>query len=526
MKEFGGKLKKYLREAGYSLEAISGALGIARPVLSAKLSGTRKALTYGEIKLVVKTLASLDAINTQAQALELLTLTHCPNFTESEWQQPPLNKLEKAVTPSAKPAVALAPLPLQMPLVPFTQKEAEVLVQVKMYKPQLRARLVHRPHLLDRLANLQQYKLSLVVAPAGFGKTTLAAVALYNNPAESVWVSLYQSDNANRFWRYVLASLSHFLSELDLDYLYNNNISWDQFLPAVLNQLTTNMTQDYILVLDDYHLVNNDEAVTKGMTYLLDHLPPQLHLMLVSRTLPLLPLSRYKVANQLIELTAADMRFTLEESSQFLNEVMDLELANKDIEMLENRTEGWVAGLQLAALSLQSRRGHTTKFISQLKTNSEFVAEYLFEEVFALQPPQIQTFLLQTALVGELHAGLCAALTNRPDSPAILAQLEKSNLFISRLGEDNQWYHYHNLFADFLNMQAQRNFKPAELAELHKAASIWYEEHSYIVETVNHAVLFNDDYAVLLLERIIPIFSSKGIDLLLPELVEKISRQP
>ena len=519
MTEFYTKVKEYLREAGYSLEAISSELGMTRSVLSAKFSGARKALTHPELKIIIKALARLEAINTRAQALELLELAHCPKFTEAEWESAPLNKLEKSSEfAPAKPPQAPPP-PVQVILPPA--EEAEVLVEVKLYRPQLRAKLVSRSHLSERLNSILEYRLALIVAPAGFGKTTLTTAWLSHSNINSAWVSLDQDDHPGRFWRYLLASLNKFCPDLDFDYFYRKDLSWEQFLPVVINQISAKVKEDFVLVLDDYHVLNA-EAVTKGMSYLLDHLPPLMHVVIISRSVPLLPLARYRVRNQLIEITATDLRFTSAEAAHFLNEVMGLQLSEDSIRLLEARTEGWAAGLQLAALSLLHTHKNS-RLTELLNKNSEFVSTYLFEEVLALQPQEVQTFLLETAILGELNADLCQVVTGRPNSQAMLERLEHNNLFISRLGEDNQWYRYHNLFADFLVSQAKQTLEPAYLSELHKSASIWYEQHNHIVEAVNHAILVDDQWAALLLERVTPSLIAGGRDHSVTEFVNKLS---
>ena len=518
MEELYSKVKAYLKDAGYSLEAISGELDMARSALSAKFLGTRKPFTHPELKTIVKTLAKLEAITTRAQATELLDLAQYPQFTEVEWAEPPLNHLENLDTANSDDSEQ-AQTSVELP----TATETEVLIQVKLYKPQVRAKLVQRPSLSERLASIRNYPLAVVVAPAGFGKTTLTAAWLSSSAMPSAWVTLDQDDHPGRFWRYLLAAVDKFCGKLDYEYFYRQGFGWEQFLPIAINQIAAKATNDFVLVVDDYHLVNA-EAITEGMIYLLDHLPPRMHIVLLSRMVPALPLARYRANNHLIEITAEQLRFTNEETGEFLNEVMGLHLPEVSIETLEARTEGWVAGLQLAALSLRYKT-ESSKLINFFSTDSEFVASYLFEEVFALQSKEVQTFLLETSILGELNSELCEALTGQADSRLRLAQLERSNLFVSRLGADNEWYRYHNLFGDFLVLQAKQTFAAEHVSDLYKAASIWYEQHSYTVEAVTYAILANEEYAITLLERLIPVFMVNGTDLMIQEFMGKISPQ-
>ena len=345
-------------------------------------------------------------------------------------------------------------------------------VETKLYRPRTRQGLVARPRLDDRLRGKDSIGLTLVSAPAGFGKTTLIS----SWPAErTAWVSLEESDqDPLTFWTYVLTALERAapgVAEGALVLLQSSPTPIETILAGVLNELSV-LPDDVDLVLDDYHLADGVE-VSRGMTYLLDHLPPQLHLLISTRADPALPLARLRARGELVEIRAADLRFTLDEVSSYLNGVTGLGLDATAIATLEERTEGWIAALGLAALSLQGR-SDAAGFIDGFAGDDRYVVDYLVEEVLDRQPENVRRFLLETSVVDRLTGALCDAVTGQPGGKAMLESLERQNLFVVPLDDHRRWYRYHHLFADVLraHLLAERG----DVAELHRRASRWYAD--------------------------------------------------
>src|SRR3954451_2106893 len=325
------------------------------------------------------------------------------------------------------------------------------LLATKLHVPVSRNQLVSRPRLLDRLGPLRA--LTLVSAPAGFGKTTLLAEWMAHNgrcepDVRVAWLSLDDGDNdPSRFLAYVVAALQ----TLDPG-VGNQALSLLDDAPAlpvdvVLTALINNAawaSGRIVLVLDDYHVIDAP-PVHQAVGFLLDHLPPQLHLAIASRSDPPLPLARLRSRGELTELRAADLRFTREEAVDFLNRAMGLGLSTDEIEALETRTEGWIAGLQLAALSLRQHED-VAGFISTFSGSHRFVIDYLVEEVLQRKPDDVRGFLLRTAFLDRLTGPLCDAVTGLEGGNAMLESLERDNLCLVPLGERRQWYCYYQLF--------------------------------------------------------------------------------
>ncbi len=374
---------------------------------------------------------------------------------------------------------------------------SDALLLTKLYVPPVRPNIALRPRLLERLnAGLTAgNKLTLISAPAGFGKTTLVSewVATCGQPV--AWLSLEEGDNdLARFLIYLIASLQTIQNEIGKGVLgalqssqpltTNNAI----LLAPLLNEIAA-IPDTFILVLDDYHLVDS-EPIDHALTFMLDHLPPQMHLVLTTREDPSIPLPRYRVRGQMIELRAADLRFSSEESGAFLNQIMNLNLSAEDITALETRTEGWIAGLQLAALSMQGR-SDTAGFIRAFTGSHRFVLDYLVEEVLQHQSEQIRSFLLQTAILDRLCASLCNALTEREDGKEMLVILERSNLFLIPLDDKHQWYRYHHLFSDVLQTHLM-DVRLDQVYGLHHRASVWYEKNGLLADAIRHALAAKD----------------------------------
>ncbi len=375
------------------------------------------------------------------------------------------------------------------------------LVETKLYRPRSRQGLVPRPRLDERLLRKEGTGLTLVSAPAGFGKTTLVSTW----PAErAAWVSLEESDqDPITFWTYVLTALERAapgVAEGALVVLQLSPTPIETILAGVLNELSV-LPDDVDLVLDDYHLADGLE-ISRGMTYLLDHLPPQLHLLISTRADPALPLSRLRARGELVEVRAADLRFTLDEVGAYLNDVTGLGLDAAAIATLEERTEGWIAALGLAALSLHGR-SDAAGFIDGFAGDDRYVVDYLVDEVLDRQPENVRRFLLETSVVDRLTGSLCDAVTGQPGGKAMLESLERQNLFVVPLDDHREWYRYHHLFADVLrtHLLAERG----EVAELHRRAGQWYADAGDTVAAVRHAVAAGDvDRAADLVELAVP----------------------
>ncbi len=343
-------------------------------------------------------------------------------------------------------------------------------------------------------------RLTLIVAPAGFGKTTLVSewcAALRareadGRPVPVAYVSLDAGDNdPTRFLTYLIAALQGFapgLGDSALALLRSPQPTpREAILTVLLNDLAALETASPVtVVLDDYHLLS-ERAVHEAVTFLLEHLPPTVHFVIASRADPPLPLSRLRARGQMAELRAADLRCSGEEAGAFLNEVMRLGLSAESVAALENRTEGWMAGLQLAALSLQNRQDRED-FITAFTGSHRYIVDYLGEEVLLQQPEEVQTFLLKTSLLDRFCAPLCDAVAERTDSDAILERLERANLFLIPLDDERRWWRYHHLFADMLRALRMRRETPGEHHGLHQRAAQWFTEQGYWAEAVEHAL--------------------------------------
>jgi LuxR family maltose regulon positive regulatory protein len=376
------------------------------------------------------------------------------------------------------------------------------ILATKLYIPPLRPNVVIRPRLLERLNEGLHRKLTLISAPAGFGKTTLVSEWVEGIEQPTAWLSLDEGDNdPTLFLTYLVAALQTIAATLGegvLGVLQSPQPPpTESILTALLNDLTT-ISDQFVLVLDDYHVIDA-KPIDHALTFLLDHLPPHMHLVIATREDPPLPLARLRVGGHLTELRAADLRFTAAEAGEFLNPVMGLHLSAADIAALENRTEGWIAGLQLAALSMQGQKD-VTGFIQSFTGSHHFVLDYLVEEVLQQQSESVQTFLLRTSILDRLCGPLCDAVLLDPSASgqATLEYIERANLFIVPLDNERRWYRYHHLFADLLRQRLyQRSASSTgdevgDVTELHSRASVWYEDHGLEIEAFHHAANAND----------------------------------
>jgi LuxR family maltose regulon positive regulatory protein len=390
----------------------------------------------------------------------------------------------------------------------------EALLQTKLYMPPLRPNLVPRQHLIDRLNQGLHlgHKLTLISAPAGFGKTTLASEWLHHLRTDATkesqilnqiaWLSLDEGDNdPTRFLTYFIAALRTIVPGMGEGVLAALQSPQPpptaSLLTPLLNEIS-HIPQNSILVLDDYHLVDGG-PVDNILAFFLEHLPPRMHLAMTTREDPSLPLARLRARGQLNELRVADLRFTPEEAAAFLNQVMGLELSAEEIASLEQRTEGWIAGLQLAAISM---RGHqdAASFIDSFTGSHHFVMDYLVEEVLRQQPAHVQTFLLYTSILDRFCGPLCDAVLRDPSASGqkILIALERANLFIIPLDSARRWYRYHHLFADLLRQRLRQAIASSvsdngdSVEALHIRASAWFEENGLQIEAFQHAAAAND----------------------------------
>lgn len=397
------------------------------------------------------------------------------------------------------------------------------ILATKLYIPPPRAQLVSRPRLVARLNAGLQCKLTLVAAPAGFGKTTLLSAWIYQqaeagaqneevnaavhhpssfipHPSKVAWLSLDAGDNdLPRFLSYLIAALQTVAPQVGAVALSVLQAPQpppaESVLTALLNELAA-VPDDLVLVLDDYHVIDV-APIDAAVSFLLDHLPPQAHLVIASRADPQLPLARLRARGQLSEVRAADLRFTPAEAGGFLNQAMGLQLTTDDIAALEMRTEGWIAGLQLAALSMQGQ-ADASGFVKSFTGSNRFVLDYLLEEVLHQQPEAVQRFLLHTAVLERMCGPLCDAVLTEATGAgqATLEYLERSNLFLIPLDAERRWYRYHHLFADLLRQRLQQAVAAGDvaisLAELHTRASAWYEAHDLELEAFQHAAAAGD----------------------------------
>lgn len=371
------------------------------------------------------------------------------------------------------------------------------ILSTKFYIPAVRADGVPRPRLTQvLLAGLQRPRsLVMISGPAGFGKTTLLAELAAQAPGKLAWLTLDESDNDPvRFWSNVVAACRVLQPEIGsaaLRRLTSPPQPTDDAIPtALINDIAT-QKQAFVLVLDDFHVIQNP-GLHAGAAFLFDNLPDNLHPVIATRIAPLWPLARWRARNQLVEIRAADLRFTPDETRRFLHQAAGLDLTSEDLTALEKRTEGWAAGLQLAALSLRDR-GNVGAFLHDFSGSNVYVAEYLVEEVLQRQTDAVQAFLLQTAILERLNAGLCRAVTGTAESGEMLANLQRANLFLLPLDDAGRWFRYHALFADLLRARLHLRFPAQEIAELHRRAAGWYAAAGLAADAVAHALAGEDD---------------------------------
>lgn len=379
------------------------------------------------------------------------------------------------------------------------------LITTKLDCPPSRQSLVSRPHLINKLNESLHsgHKLTIISASAGFGKTTLVSNWMANLHLDAqkesriknrvAWLSLDEGDNdPTRFLTYLIAALQKIEQNVGQATLVMMESPQppppEALLTSLINDLADS-SQPLVLVIDDYHVIKTLD-IHQQLGFLVEHQPTQMYLVLLTREDPPLPLSRLRARGQMVEIRQDDLRFSLDECSEFLQKVMGLELSPSNVAALERRTEGWIVGLQLAALSLKGRTD-IQEFVRAFTGSNRYILDYLIEEVFQQQPAEVQDFLLKTSILDRLSPSICDAISERSDSQDLLFELEKANLFVVPLDQSREWYRYHHLFAELLRHQLHNSGKNTE-SILHTRASQWFESNGYIFEAVQHALAAKD----------------------------------
>jgi LuxR family maltose regulon positive regulatory protein len=372
------------------------------------------------------------------------------------------------------------------------------ILTTKLYFPPARTSLVSRPRLVEKLDRGLKGTLTLISAPAGYGKTTLMSEwrTSVGRDFPLAWLSLDVNDNDFvRFMNYLAFALTTLDPVLAINTLplvqSPQHPPISEILTTLINDISE-FDQQFVFALDDYHVIT-DPAIHGAVTYLTDHLPPQMHLVILTRADPPLPLSRLRSRGQLVEIRSEELRFTIPEASAFFSQVMGIELSPAAITALESRSEGWIAALQLVALSIQGRTAESLAgFITDFAGTHHYIADYLVEEVLNRQSDIVREFLLCTSILDQLTGSLCDALLDRGDGQNMLEILERSNLFLTGLDDERRWYRYHHLFADLLRSHLRREH-PQRWIDLHRRAAQWCEQHDMVEESVQYA-LTTEDY--------------------------------
>lgn len=367
------------------------------------------------------------------------------------------------------------------------------LLKTKLYRPLVRPELVSRPYLMGRLDEGFNSKLTVVSAPAGYGKTTLVSTWASECQCPVAWLSLDKEDNDPvRFLIYVIAALQTIKPDLGQEILSvlqsAQPVIIANLLPELINQLV-DIQASFTLVLDDYHAITSPE-IHDSITYIIDHQPPKMHLLLTTRIDPPLPLPKLRGRGQLTELRQADLRFSEEETIVFLKQGINIELSPGDVNILVNRTEGWIASLQMAAISMRNKQD-ISSFISGFGGSHEYIVDYFASEILNNLPEQERSFMVKTSFLDQMCGSLCDEVTGQASSQLMLERLQDANLFLIPLDDEHIWYRYHQLFADFLYkclVQTERSRVP----ELHLRASQWFEQNEFPQQAVEHAFLASD----------------------------------
>ena len=370
------------------------------------------------------------------------------------------------------------------------------LINTKLNIPKLRSGIVSRSNLLSRLSQGISNKLTLISAPTGYGKTTLMLDWLANSECEYpvAWVALEESENDPiQFLLYLVAALERINTDIGQDVraiLQGSQELQNQVVLSVLINDIDLIEEELILILDDYHVIENNE-VHEILHFLIDHLPTNMHVVILTRVDPALPLARLRAQSVMVEIRARDLSFGMDEAVEFLNTSMQLDLSDDEIQILMRRTEGWIAGLQLAALSLQGRADASQK-ISAFGGRTDYIADYLIEEVLNQQSEEVCQFLLRTSILKRLNGSLCNALTGQTSGETILKKLDQANLFLTAVDNESGWYRYHHLFADLLRYQLRAQEGETRLLDLHRRAARWFEQHALVDDALFHYLAARD----------------------------------
>jgi LuxR family transcriptional regulator, maltose regulon positive regulatory protein len=380
------------------------------------------------------------------------------------------------------------------------------LLSTKFYISPTRANAIARPRLTAKLLSGVKHpgSFALLSGPAGSGKTTLLSEFVAQVRQPIAWLSLDVGDNDPiRFWTYLITACQSVLGgvgESALELVRTAQPLPEDTVPTILINDLNSQERLVVLVLDDYHAIQNP-SLHASVSFLLDHLPENLHIVISTRTDPPWPLARWRARNRLVEIRARDLRFTSVEAASFLHLTMGLNLSSEDVAALEERTEGWIGGLQLAALSMQGR-GDVSGFIQAFTGSHVYIAEYLVEEILQRQPEELQRFLLQTSILQRLNASLCEAVTGIENGQSVLTALHRANLFVIPLDDEQQWYRYHHLFSDLLTFRLQQSLTASAVQELHCRASAWLAQNNLLDEAIRHALVGKDyERAIALVER-------------------------
>jgi LuxR family maltose regulon positive regulatory protein len=363
------------------------------------------------------------------------------------------------------------------------------ILTTKLVAPPVRSSLVARPRLLNRLERGLNKRLTLISAPAGYGKTTLLSAWLYQSEIPVAWLTLDEADNdPARFLFYFLSTLQ----QVDEDagkatqslLLAPEPPAPDILVTTLLNEIAA-IPETFILAMDDYHVIQSPE-IHRQLAFIVERQPDHMHLVIATREDPPLPLPRLRARNQMTEIRQVDLRFTTQETAEFLGNVMSLEISPADISALERRTEGWIAGLQLAALSMQGRED-LPHFVEDFTGSNRYILDYLIQEVFDMQPAEIQDFLLKTSILDRLTGGLCDAVTGGDNSQELIETLDRANLFLHPCDQSRTWYRYHRLFGELLRNRLRTQEDYSEIS-LHHLACQWYENQGAVTEAIPHAL--------------------------------------
>jgi LuxR family maltose regulon positive regulatory protein len=363
------------------------------------------------------------------------------------------------------------------------------LLQTKLFVPLARPDLVPRPHLLNKLNGGLSGKLTLISAPAGYGKTTLLSDWIDQSDIPFCWLALEENDNdVVRFLTYFTAALQTIeagIGEQIVSLLHSpQEVPYETILIPLLNQVAQTGNH-FALVLDDYHLIEGKD-IQDALAFWLEHQPPTMHLVIASRSDPPLPLAKMRARREMMEVREADLRFSLDEADKLLNQVQNLNLSARDLQALTDRTEGWIVGLQMASFALMGNED-TSDYIQRFTGSHEYVADYLKDEVMNQLSDRVREFLLKTSILDRLTGRLCDAVANQTNSQHTLKQLKSSNLFLTSLDDESLWYQYHHLFADLLRQQLLESDADS-VPSLYLRASHWFENNGYHPEAIEYAL--------------------------------------